>query len=109
MASFPSAKVHRVDRRKLGRGQFPSRPGATVTATGSVDTATLTFSVPVVVQGSINMPLAGRSIVSQTVVSPTVVHILYDGAVSGLTWAFPADAPVRTFQGGGVAAASGTF
>lgn len=110
MASFPGAKVHRVNRRKLGRGQHPVLPSATVAVTSSSDTATLTFSQPVIVNGAINLNVSGGlTVVTQTVVSPTVVTILYSAALSTHTWSFSNTNPVSTYQGGTVAPASGTF
>lgn len=110
MASFPGSKVHRVSRRQLGRGQSPSRPGATFVMTSASDTATLTFDVPVVVQGPVLLDVEGPlAIVSQTQTSPTVLEIVLESAVAGLDWSLPAGQPIATFQGGGVAAASGTF
>ena len=110
MASFPSSKVHRRNRRKLGRGQHVHLPVATVVITGSVDTATLTFSQAVVVNGPIELSVSGGlTVVSQTVISPTVVHILYSAAVSAKTYSFLSTNPVATYQGGSVAPAAGTF
>lgn len=109
MASYPSAKVHRASRRKLGRGQHVQLPIATVAVTGASDTATFTFSQPVIVNGPLAVALSGLTIVSQTVVSSTVVNVLYSGAVSGKTWTFSSTEPVATYQGGSVAPATGTF
>jgi len=111
MASFPGAKVHRVSRRQLGKGQHIQLPPVTVSVTAATDTATLTFSVPVIVSG--NIPLAvsgGVTLVSQTVVSPTEVQQVFSGALSGLAWSIAGGIPqVATFQGGGLAPSSGTF
>ena len=57
MASYPGAKVHRVSRRKLGRGQHVQLPSATVTAAAVTTTVTLTFSQSVVVGGPIPLVL----------------------------------------------------
>ena len=111
MASFPGSKVHRRGRRSLGRGQYVQVPQATVVITDSTNTAVLTFSVPVVVSGIIPLTISGGvSFVSQTIVSATVVHQLWDGALAGLDFDLPEGvAEVATFQGGGEAGASGTF
>lgn len=110
MASFPSAKVHRVSRRKLGRGQHPPLPMASVTVTDSTVTVTLTFNVPVIVSGNINLNVqTGIALVSQVQTSPTVVTQTYASSVSGKTWSIAMGSPVRTFQGGGLVPTSGTF
>ena len=110
MASFPGAKVHRVSRRKLGRGQHVQVPAATVVVTSAADTATLTFNQPVVVSGAVNLNVSGGvTVVSQTIVSSTVVQILYSGPLTTLTWSIGGSEPVATFAGGGLAPASGTF
>jgi hypothetical protein len=111
MGSFPGPKVHRSSRRQLGRGQSVQAPAATVDASASTVTVTITFDVPVVVSGTIPLTHSGvQTLVSQTVISPTVVHQVYSATMAGATWAIAANpATVRTFQGGGVAAASGTF
>lgn len=108
--SYPGPKVHRVNRRKLGRGQFAAASAVTVAATGASDTVTLTFNRPVVVTGTIPMTVATLTFVSQTVVSPTVVTQLWSGAVSGHAYNVPSNpATAMTYQGGAVAGTSGTF
>jgi hypothetical protein len=110
MASYPGPKVHRVNRRKLGRGQFPSATGVAVTITASGSTATLTFARPVVVTGPIPLTVGGVTPVSQTIVSPTVVTITYSGTITSATYSLPAGAVnVATYQGGQVFGAAGTF
>lgn len=109
MASYPGSKVHRVSRRKLGRGQTVQQPAVTAVVTGAVDTATITFSVPVVVQGPLNLAVQGDLVpVSQTVVSNTEVQILYSVPLTGLTYTL-SSGNVSTFQGGMLAPTSGTF
>lgn len=111
MASYPGSKVHRVDRRKLGRGQQVDQPAANMVVTGSASTATLTFNVPVVVNGTIPMVYGGsRTILSQTVVSATVVQQLLSNTVTMQTYSFTGGSPtVRTRQGGIVNSVAGTF
>ena len=47
MASYPGAKVHRTDRRKLGRGQMPMIPPASVAiSTVSADVFKIVSSIP---------------------------------------------------------------
>ena len=108
--SYPGPKVHRVNRRKLGRGQYPTAVGVTVVITAATDVATLTFARPVVVSGPIPLAVGGVTVVSQTVVSPTVVTITYSGTITSAAYSLPAGAEnVMTAQGGPVLGASGTF
>ena len=110
MASFPGSKVHRVNRRKLGRGQHVQAPNVAVTATVATTTITLTFSAPVVISGPIPVTSSAGNLVSQTVVSSTVVTQLWSTSQAAATWALAAAAPeIRTYQGGTNAAAGGTF
>lgn len=111
MASYPGAKVHRVSRRKLGRGQSVPVPAANVTATAATTTVTLVFDKPVVVSGVIPLVIATNpAFVSQTVVDSTHVTQTYATSCAAKAWSVAGGIPqVRTFQGGGLAAASGTF
>lgn len=110
MASYPSAKVHRPSRRQLGKGQTIPIPPVTCTPTVSTTTVTLTFSAPVIVSGNINMHMAGLTLVSQTITSPTVVTQVYSATAATAAWSLTANDPtVKSFQGGGLAGASGTF
>jgi hypothetical protein len=110
MASFPSSKVHRPSRRKLGRGQSVQKAPATATPVATTKTVVITFDRPVVVSGTIELNVEGAiPLVTQTVDSPTQVTQVYDSTVAGADWAINAGAPVATFQGGGLAPASGTF
>jgi hypothetical protein len=109
--NFPSQRVHRASRRKLGRGQFPNSLGCTVTLTTTGTTnLTMTFSRPVVVTGIIPTTSSGLTIISQTIVSPTVVTQVYSATIAAATVVFPANAAnVTTQQGGGVAGNQITF
>jgi len=109
--AFPNAKKHRPSRRKLGKGQTRMVPPVTVTVTDSTTTVTLTFSVPVIVTGNIPLHVSGGlTLVTQVITSPTVVTQTYSASVSAKTWSINANDPsISTFQGGGVAPASGTF
>lgn len=111
MASYPGSKVHRPSRRKLGRGQHTQVPAVTITVTDTADTATLTFSQAVVINGNIPMNVSGgRTLVTQTVVSPTVVTQLYSGTLTTQTYSIPAATPqIATFQGGANLPVAGTF
>jgi hypothetical protein len=111
MATFPTAKKHQVSRRKLGRGQHVQVAPVTVTVTDATNTATMTFNVPVVVNGTIPMNVSGGAVlVSQTVVSPTVVTQLFNTSLNTKTWSIPAQTPqISSYQGGGFGGASGTF
>lgn len=111
MATYPTSKVHRPNRRKLGKGQYPpiSPVSCTITATGSV--ATLTFPVPVVVSGTIPLTVAGGpTFVSQAIVSPYVVTQTFSAALTTHTYSLPANAAnVRSQQGGVTVGETGTF
>lgn len=111
MATFPTSKVHRVSRRKLGRGQYPSQNGVAAVLTDATTTLTITFARPVVVTGRIPTTTNGaQTFVSQTVVSPTVVTQLWSATLVGSTITLPAGAAnVATYQGGPTLGAVGTF
>lgn len=108
--SYPGNKVHRRNRRRLGRGQgpFPSSVSTTVTSSGS--TVILTFSQPVNVSGAINIAVATLTYVSQVVNSPTQVTVTMSGAVATHAWSLPSPvANVTSYQGGPALGGSGTF
>lgn len=109
--AFPGAKVHRVNRRKLGRGQYPTSNIITTVATSTGTTNfTITFSRPVVVTGTIGTTVATLTLVSQAVVSPTVVTQVWSGNVATHAYTVPSNDPnVSSYQGGGIAGTSGTF
>jgi hypothetical protein len=111
MATYPGAKVHRVNRRKLGRGQYPTGGNISVVLTDATTVLTMTFSAPVVVTGQIPVTVAGGpTFVSQTVVSQTVVQQTWSATLVGHLVTFPANAAnVSTYQGGKVAGTSITF
>jgi hypothetical protein len=111
MASYPGPKVHRVNRRKLGRGQYPSSNAITVTVTDAGAVATLTFSRPVTVNGTIPLNVSGGlTFVSQAIVSPTVVTQTWSAALTGKTYSIPtATSQVTSYQGGALIGAAGTF
>lgn len=109
--SYPGPKVHRPNRRKLGRGQFPTAIGVAcvITSTGTTN-LTMTFARPVVVSGTIPTTVATLTLVSQTIVSPTVVTQVWSGNVATHAYNLPAGATnVATYQGGPTLGTSGTF
>lgn len=109
--AYPGPKVHRIARRRLGRGQFPAAMGVgvTVTSTGTTNMR-MTFARPVVVTGTIPSTVATKTIVSQAIVSPTVVDQVWSGNVTGLAYTVPSAANnVKSYQGGDVIGAAGTF
>lgn len=109
MASFPGPKVHRHNRRKLGRGQFPVFAGPTLTVTASSsDVMQIVSSEPVVWQPDIAATVATLTLVSQTVVDQNTVRITFSGAVASHAWTVPAGAGVA-YNGGPTPQASGTF
>lgn len=110
MASYPSSKTHRPSRRKLGRGQSHQVAAATVTAVATTARVVLTFDRPVVVSGLIDLHVEdGGPLVSQVQDTPTQVTQVYTATQGGNTWHIDEGAPVRTFQGGSLAPAGGTF
>ncbi len=109
--AFPGPKVHRVSRRKVGRGQTAvSATGTVVSVTPTGSNLLIEYSIPVVVRGPIGIAVATRTIVSQTALGGTAVAIVLSGAATGLAWSIPANSPnVSTYTGGKIAGASGTF
>jgi len=110
MASYPGSKVHRKNRRKLGRGQTPSYPptAVTVTSTGA-DTFKVVAAVPCVFDTSgAGITVATLTFVSATQVSTTELDVTMSGAISGHAYSIPGGLGVN-FMGGATAAASGTF
>ena len=109
MASYPGAKVHRHNRRKLGRGQNPVFAGPTLTVTASAaDVMQIVSSEPVVWGSAIAATVATRTIVSQAVIDQNTVQITFSGAVATHAWTVPAGAGVA-YNGGPTPQASGTF
>lgn len=109
--AFPTPKVHRPSRRKLGKGQFPIANNFTcaVTSTGTTN-VTLTFNKPVLIRGNLSNTVTTRTLVSQTVVSATVVSQVWSGNVTTLAYAVPsADVNVTNYQGGQLVGTGGTF
>lgn len=112
--AFPTAKVHRVSRRRLGRGQqsvASQGNSVAVAMTDAVAVLTLTFAKPVIVSGTIPVTVAGGpTFVSQTVVSPTVVTQTWSATLVGHLVTLPGNAAnVATYQGGGTIGTSATF
>lgn len=111
MASYPGPKVHRTNRRKLGRGQFAAASAVTTVATHTAaNVVTLTFSRPVVVTGVIPSNASGNTFVSQQVSSGTAVLQTFSGNVSGSTFTMPSNPPTAlSYQGGAVVGTTATF
>ena len=110
MASFPGGKVHRVgNRRKLGRGQMPAIPVATITGSAvSGDVVKFVSNIPIVFVDPLPLTIAVVTYVSQVQVSATEVDVTLSGSPTGHAWSLPSNVGV-TFMGGGTAATSGTF
>ena len=101
---------YKRNQRKLGRGQFPGPTSVLVTPSVATTTVTLTYNVPVVVTDTPDFEVAGKTVTGFTVVSPTVVHLTLNASGAGAAWTQGASDPnVRSYQGGYVAAATGTF
>ena len=111
MATYPTGKVHRQNRRKLGKGQFPAQPMTAVVITDAGSVATMTFATPVVVSGRIPLTVTGGpTFVSQQVTGPFTVTQTFSAALAAKPYSLPpAAANVANNQGGAVQGASGTF
>jgi hypothetical protein len=109
--SIGAQKIHRRNRRKLGRGQVPPLPVAVPTiSTSGTTNLTMNWNVPVVVRGNIGTAVATRTLVSQTIVSPTQVTQVWSGNVTGLAFSLPANDPnVSSSIGGATAGTAGVF
>ena len=113
--AFPGPKVHRVNRRKLGRHQVPSVPPITFVfspsgAAATVAVYTVTSSVPVVVTGLIPFTTSTPgTVASQTIISPTQLAVTFSAATaSTATWALvAAPATVAGYQGNVAAGVTG--
>lgn len=111
MASYPSAKVHRTARNKLGRGQQISQPIAEMTfAAGESEHATFTFNMPVVLNGVVNMNFsAPQGVVTNEMVNATTLVVNWTESSLPVDFSIsPTDPAIRTFQGGGTTGCSGT-
>jgi hypothetical protein len=108
--SYPGPKVHRVSRRKLGRGQHQQVAGTLCSAATTTPNVTVTFASPVVVSGPLEITVGSLTIVSQSQTSPTTVVFVMSGPTTGLAYNFPAGQPnVSNMQGGAVGGTAGTF
>lgn len=113
--AYPGPKVHRSNRRKLGRHQSAQIPAVTFTfsPSGSLATVavyTVTANVSVVVTGLIPfVTSAAKTVASQTVLSPNTVAVTFSAATASTeTYSIAAAVPtVTSFQGGLVAAVTG--
>lgn len=111
MASYPGPKVHRNNRRKLGRNQFPPSSSFTVIlGNPSANIVSMVFSVPVVVTGIIPLSTTSGTFVSQTILGTSEVEQTFSSTQATATVAIPGNAAnVRSILGGGVAGTSITF
>ena len=111
MASFPTSKVHRSNRRKAGRNQAPSGPTVPATVTlGPGNTAIVSFASPVVVSGPLPLSVGNLTVGNQTVDSPTQVTIELSGNASGQPFVLQGGTvAAANYHGGGISGAAGTF
>lgn len=110
MASYPGAKVHRLNRRKLGRGQSVQQAQAVLSATASTVTVTFASNVPIIVNGPIPVTTTNGVYVSQEQLTATTFQIVFSLTQAAATVTIPANCgAIATFQGGGNAAFSMTF
>jgi hypothetical protein len=62
------------------------------------------------VTGPLPLTVAGLSPISQAIISPTVVTILFSGTLAGRPYDYPAgNLNAQTYQGGPIAGTTGTF
>ncbi len=110
MASYPTSKVHRVNRRKLGKGQRAHTPPGIATVTNTVAVVHLAFNVPVVISGPVPITVATLTYLSQNVVDNQHVDVTFNATTVSHAWALTGGgSTIQTYQGGTVASASGTF
>ena len=110
MASYPGPKVHRVSRRKLGKGQHPQPVPASITATVETTTVHLAFDRPVIISGAIPYVTSTGVVDSQTIVDNQHVDLVCSTSQEDATWSIAGNCgAIATFQGGGNAPAGGTF
>lgn len=101
MGAFPGPKVHRVSRRKLGKGQHVQVPPVNITATVSTVTVSLVFGQPVVINGPIVATSTAGTLQSQAVIDTTHVNLVFSTSQAAATVTIPAGQPtIRTSQGG---------
>ena len=110
MASFPGSKVHRRNRRALGRGQVTSIPAAGLTvSTVSADVFKVVSDTPGVFDTSgAGITVASLTFVSASQVSTTELDVTMSGALTGHAYTLPSNI-LMTFIGGGSPAKAGTF
>lgn len=87
--AYPTAKVHRSNRRKLGRGQYPASAIITTSGSWASTVLTMTFSDAVNVSGLIPLILTLGTVSSQLVLSPTSVQFNISGAAGSQTATLP--------------------
>jgi hypothetical protein len=111
MASFPGSKVHRVSRRKLGRGQTVQMARYHVSVINDVTNVIFTFDVPVVVRGPVNINITGGfKLLDQFLDEDGFLTQVYDGDVTGAQYDIkPENEAIRTYQGATGYGAAGTF
>jgi hypothetical protein len=108
--AYPGPKVHRVSRRKLGRGQYPNSVQVTVTAATTTPNVTLTFSSPVVFRNANGFAISGQTIVSASQTSPTTVEIVMSGTTTSAAYTFNGSSGgISSASGGAINSIAGTF
>lgn len=109
--SFPAAKTLRRNRRKLGKWQQTAVPpiiGVLTSPTAAV--IRITFDRPVNVTGNLAVTIPGRTFVSQSIISPTVIQQTFSGTVTTRTYTWATfDPAISDAFGGRLAGASGTI
>lgn len=107
---FPSEKRHRLNRRALGRGQYPTAQSVNVAVAGSGTTVTITCSAPVVVTGLILFFVPPLAVTAQTQPDPSIIVLTMSGPLAGLQWTMPNRQPnLSSPHGGPVTGGNGSF
>lgn len=107
---YPTDTAHRHSRRRLGRGQYPRPRPIVVTVDNTGDTALIVFSAPVQVKGLIDLAIAGRTPISQSIATPLNVSITYNGNLATRSWSLPSPpSNVTAPTGATIIGATGDF
>lgn len=108
--SYPTDRIHRRPRGKMGRGQYPRPVPITATATPNATHVTLEFSGSVISTGPTGFTVASRSLVSQVLDNATHITLIFSAPVETLQYDFPGDNPyLRSVTGAQIIGMSGTF
>jgi hypothetical protein len=110
MASFPNSKVHRANRRRLGKGQHVQIMPATLSAAVGTTVVTVTSNVPIIVSKLPPWVTNTGTLLSFAQTSSTSFTLTFSTSQAAATYSLAANCGViQTTQGGGNLALAGTF